>query len=93
MATWDDILFHYSFVSNTYLEKSDPADLRKPFVDFVPNYPIPSFRPNFNRFLNHEYHHIFSSILPSTDTLYDFPVSVEVTYLDVFFSQETMHNL
>ncbi len=84
MATWDDILSHYSFVSNTYLEKSDPADLRKPFVDVVPNHPIPAFRPDSNCFLHHEYQHILSPIFPSTETFYYFPVSVELTYLDIF---------
>ncbi len=84
MATWDHIPSHYSFDSNIYSEKSYPADLRKPFVDVVPNYPIPTFRPNYYHFLKHGYHHILSPIFPSTETLYDFPVSVEVTYLDVF---------
>ncbi len=84
MATWENILSHYSFVSKTYSEQTDPADLHKPFVDVVPHYPIPAFRPNSNHFLHHEYQHILSPILPSTETLYDFPISVEVTYLDVF---------
>ncbi len=67
-----------------FAEQTDPAKLCKPFVDIVPDYPIPAFRPNSNRFLHHEYQNILSPILPSINTLYDFPVSFEVIYLDVF---------
>ncbi len=88
MATWDNILSHYSFNSKTYSELTDPADLRKPFVTDVPDYPIPAFRPNSNCFLHHEYHNILSPILTSTNTLYDFPVNVETTYLDVFSARK-----
>ncbi len=52
MATWDAILSYYSFDSKNYSESSDPADLSKAFVDVVPEYPIPAFRPNSNRFLH-----------------------------------------
>ncbi len=69
MATWDNILSHYSFESKNYLQQTDPANLPKPFVDFVPDYPIPAFRPNSNRFLHQEYHNILSPILPSANTL------------------------
>ncbi len=82
MTTWDNILSHYSFDSKLYDELYDPADLRKPFVDVVPSYPIPAFRPNYNRFDDYEYDNILSPILPSIETLFDFPVSVDVTYLD-----------
>ncbi len=82
MTTWDDIFSHYSFDSKLYDELSDPGDLRKPFVDVVPYYPIPAFRPNYNRFADREYDNILTSILPSTETLLDFPVSIDVTYLD-----------
>ncbi len=83
MATWDDILSHYSFNFKNYSELTDPVDLRKTFVDVVPDYPIPAFRPNSYRFLHHKYHNILSPILTSSNTLYDFPVSVEMKYLDV----------
>ncbi len=79
MASWNDILSHYSFVSKTYSEQSDLADLHKPLLDFVPNYPIPAFRPNSNHFIHDEYQYKLSPILPSTETLYNFPVSVEDT--------------
>ncbi len=87
MATWDDILSHYSFNSKTYSELTDPADLRKPFVDFVPDYSIPEFRPNSNRFHHHEYYNILSPILTSTNTLYDFPIrscSRSLKYPDLY---------
>ncbi len=93
MATWDNILSHYSFNSKTLSDLTDPADLHKPFVDILPDYPIPAFRPNSNRFLHHKCHNILSPIFTSTNTLYDFPVSVGMTYLDVFFSKETTYNL
>ncbi len=83
MATWDAILSHYSFDSKNYSETSDPADLSKAFVDVNPEYPIPTFRPNSNHFLHQDYNHVLSPILTTTNTLYDFPVSVELTYLDV----------
>ncbi len=82
MTTCDDILSHYSFDSKFYDELCDPADLRKPFVDIVPSYPILAFTPNYNHFADHEYANILSPILPSTETLFDFPVSVNVTYID-----------
>ncbi len=50
MATWEAILSHYSLDSKNYSESSDPADLSKAFVDVMPEYPIPDFRPNSNRF-------------------------------------------
>ncbi len=85
MATWDAILYHYSFNSKNYWESSDTADLNKAFVDVMPEYPIPAFRPNSNHFLHQDYNHVISPILTTTtnNTLYDFPVSVELTYLDV----------
>ncbi len=43
MATSDAILSHYSFDSKNYSESSDSADLRKTFVDVVPEYPLPAF--------------------------------------------------
>ncbi len=82
MTTWDNILSHYSFYSKLYDELCNPADLHKPFVDIVPSYLIPAFRPNYKCFAYHEYDNILSPILPSTETLFDFPVSVDVTYLD-----------
>ncbi len=93
MATWDDILYHYSFDSKNYSELTDQADLRKPFVNVVLDYHIPAFRPNSNHFHHHEYNNILSPILTSTNTLYNFPISVEMTYLDVFVSWETTYNL
>ncbi len=83
MATWDTILTHYSFDSKNYSESFNPADLSKAFVDVVPEYPIPAFRPNYNRFLHQDYNHVLSPILTTSNTLYDFPVSVELTYLYV----------
>ncbi len=83
MATWDAILSHYSFDSKNYLESTGPADLSKAFVDVMPKYPIPAFRPNSNRFLYQDYNHVILPILTTTNTLYDFPVGVELTYLDV----------
>ncbi len=83
MVTWDAILSHYSFDSKNYSESSVPADLSKAFVDIVPEYPIPAFRPNSNRFLHQDYNHVLSPILTTTNTLYHFLVSVELTYLDV----------
>ncbi len=84
MANWDYILSHYSFNSTTCSELTHPAHLGKPFVDVVPDYPIPAFRPNSNCFLQYEYHNILSPIITSTNTLYDFPIGVEMTFLDVF---------
>ncbi len=81
MTTWDDMLLHYSLDSKLYDELCDPADLGKPFVDVVPSYPKAAFRPNYNCFVDHEYDNILSPILPSSETLFDFPVSVDVTYL------------
>ncbi len=83
MATWDYILSLYSFDSKHYSELTDPANLHKPFVDVMPDYPIPAFRPNSNRFLHHEYNNVLSPILTTTNTLYDFPINVDMTYLDV----------
>ncbi len=83
MATWDAIRSHYSLDSKHYSEFTDPADLSKAFVDVVPEYPIPAFRPNSNHFLHQDYNHVLSSILTTTNNLYDFPISVELTYLDV----------
>ncbi len=83
MATWDAILSHYSFDSKNDSESSDPVDLSKAFVDVMPEDPIPAFRPNSNRFLHKDYNHILLTILTTTNTWYDFPVSVELTYLDV----------
>ncbi len=83
MATWDAIHSHYSLDSKHYSEFTDPADLSKAFVDIVLEYPIPAFRPNSNHFLLQDYNHVLSLIITTTNTLYDFPVSVELTYLDV----------
>ncbi len=82
MTTRDDIQSHYTFDSKFYTEHYDPSGLRKPFVDVVSSYPTPAFRPNYNRFANHTYNIVLAPILPSADTLYDFPVSVYLTYLD-----------
>ncbi len=75
-------LVTYSFDSKLYDELCDPAELCKPFVDVVPSYPIPAFRPNYNCFIDHEHDNILSPILPSNENLFDFSVSVDVTYLD-----------
>ncbi len=83
MATWDTILSHHSFDSKQYSEFTDPADLSKPFVDVVSEYPISAFRPNSNHFLHQDYSNVLSPILTTTNTLYDFPISVEMTYLDI----------
>ncbi len=83
MATWDAILSQYSIDSKNSSESTDPADLSKAFVDVVQEYPIPAFRPNSNRFLHQDYNHVLSPILTTTNTLYDFPVSVELTYVDI----------
>ncbi len=79
MATWDAILSHYSFDSKYYSEISEPVDLIKVFVDLRTG----AFRLNSNRFIHQAYHHVLSPILTTTNTLYDFPVSVKLTYLDV----------
>ncbi len=83
MATWDAIILHYSFDSKHYSEFTDPADLSKVFVDVVPEYPIPAFRPKSNHFLHQDYSNVLSPVITTTNTLYDFPISVEMTYLDV----------
>ncbi len=83
MTTWDAILSHYSFDSKHYSELTDPANLNKPFVDVVPEYPIPAFRPNSNHFLHQDYSNVLSPILTTTNPLYNFPISVKMTYLDV----------
>ncbi len=47
--------------------------------------PVTPYQPldqTINRFIEHDYDNILSPILPSTETLFDFPVSVDVTYLD-----------
>ncbi len=74
MTTWDDLLSHYYFDSKTYNEHCDPADLHKPFVNFVPSYPMPAFQPNSNPLATYSYHNVLLPILPSADTLYDFPL-------------------
>ncbi len=81
MITWDNILSQYIFGSKFYILHCDPADLQT-FVDVVPSYPIPAFRPNYNHFADHTYDNILAPILPSTNTLYYFPVTVDVTNLD-----------
>ncbi len=93
MTTWDAILSHYSFDSKNYSESTDPADRRKAFVDIMPELPIPAFRPNSNHFLPQDYNHVLSPILTTTTTLYDFPVSVELTYLGCSFNEETTYTL
>ncbi len=87
MATWDAILSHYSFDSKNYSEVSDPADLSKAFVDIELDYPIPAFMSNSNHFLHQDYNHVLSPIVTTTNTLYNFTVSVELTYLDVLSSR------
>ncbi len=82
MTTWDDILSHYTFDSKSYIEHCEPANLHNLFVDVMPSYPIPAFKPNYNRFTDHTYYNVLASILPSTNILYDFPVTVNVTYVD-----------
>ncbi len=69
MTTWNDSKF--------YNEHCDLVDLSNPFVDIVPSYPIPAVRPDYNRFVDHSYNNVLAPILPSKDTLYDFPVSVD----------------
>ncbi len=81
MTTWDDLLSHYYFDSKTYNEHCDPADLHKPFVNFVPSYPMPAFQPNSNPLATYSYHNVLLPILPSADTLYDFPLRMCLTYL------------
>ncbi len=83
MATWDAILSHYSFDFKHYSEFTEPADPSKAFVDIMLEYPIPAFRPNSNCFLHQDYSNVLLPILTTTTTLYDFPISVEMTYLDV----------
>ncbi len=83
MASWNAILSHYSFDSKKYSEISHPANLSKDFVNIEPENTLPAFRPNSNCFIHQAYHHVLSSILTTTNTLYDFPVSVELTYFDV----------
>ncbi len=83
MSTWDAIFSHYSFDSKHYSEFTDPTDLSKAFVDVMSEYPIPAFRPNSNRFLHQDYTNVISPILTTTNTLYDFPISVDMTYLNV----------
>ncbi len=83
MTNCDPILWNYSFDSKHYSEFTDPADLSKAFWDIVPEYLIPAFRPNSNLFLHQDYSYILSPILTTSNTLYDFPISVEITYLDV----------
>ncbi len=86
MASWDSILSHYTFDSKLYTESSDPTDLRNSFVDTIPEYPFPSFRPNQNCFLFESYDNILASIMPFTETLLDFPFSVDITYFNSDFS-------
>ncbi len=93
MATLDAILSHYSFDSKHYLEFTEPADLSKAFVDIMPEYSIPAFSPNSNCFLHQDYNHVLSPILTTTNTLYDIPVSVELTYLGCSFNEETTYTL
>ncbi len=82
MASWDYILSHYTFDSKLYTESSDPRDLRNSFVDTIPEYPFPAFRPNQIRFLFESYDNILAPIIPSSETLLDFPFSVDVTYFN-----------
>ncbi len=83
MPAWDAILSHYSFDSKHYSELSNRADLSKAFVDVMTEYPIPAFKQNSNRFLHENYSNVLSPILTTVTTLFDFPASVDVTYLDV----------
>ncbi len=45
-----------------------------------------AFRPNSNCFLHQDYNHV----LTTTNTLYDFPISVELTYLDVLSTRRQL---
>ncbi len=51
-------------------------------MDTVPEYHFPAFRPNQNRFLFESYDNILAPIMPSSETLLDFPFSVDITYFN-----------
>ncbi len=82
MASWDSILSHYTFESKLYTKSSDTTDLGNSFLDTISEYPFPAFRPNLNRFLYESYYNILAPIIPSSETLLDFPFSVDVTYFN-----------
>ncbi len=86
-VTYDDILSNYHFDSKLYSENTDPTDLSNPLVSTSPSYPIPTFQPNRNRFLDHDYSNVLSIILPSPVQMFDFPVCVAITYYDVMTSR------
>ncbi len=69
-------------ISKFYTESSDPTDLHKSFVDIVPDYPFPAFRPNQNHFLYELYDNVLAQIIPSSKIMYDFPFGVDVTYFN-----------
>ncbi len=50
--------------------------------------PIPVFRPISNRFFHQDYSIVLSPIFTTINTLYDFPISVEMTYLDVLSTRK-----
>ncbi len=82
MASWNSILSHYTFDSKFYMQSSDPKDLSKSVVDAVPEYPFLAFEPNQNCFLYESYDNILAPIIPSSETLHDFPFNVDVTYFN-----------
>ncbi len=86
-VTCDDILSNYHFDSKLYSENTDPTDLSNPLVSTSPSYPIPTFQPNRNRFLDHDYSKIVSVILSSPVQMFDFPVRVAIKYYDVMMSR------
>ncbi len=81
MISWDDILKQYCFENDSYDECLDPSELTNYFVDVIPNYPFPTASPNLVRMTAHSYRNVLLLILPSEDYLYDFPVSVNISYL------------
>ncbi len=87
MTTSDDILFHYSFDSKHYSELTDPAKPPQTFCGHVPDYPMPVFSANSNHFLQYKYNNILLPILTAANILYDFPISVDMTYPDVISSR------
>ncbi len=80
MISWNDILSQYQFRTNTYKEHCDPSDLKNFFVEVIPQYHCKALNPNSNHLVVHSYHNVLLPILPSDDVLYDFPVSVSLTF-------------
>ncbi len=86
MITWNDILLQYQFKDNSYEEHSDPSDLKNYFVEVIPKYRFQALNPKFNHVLAHSYYNMLLHIFPSDDILYDFPVSVIITYLSSHYT-------